>query len=172
MWTSFLFLVINNYSSSSYNTRVVFCGCFKDQFCGATGCSHRVFRTVRLVSPSTCLCRMGSVRAPKRMDLPHLLWLFLIFSSKGNHIHMSTQMRLFGLVSGIFFSVTLTIIDFMVQVFLSLFLLPSQVCSSLEWSMVVFFFFAPPWLLNAHSYRNMSMLRENMFGGSKIGIKH
>lgn len=136
MWTSFLFLVINNYPSFSYNTRVVFCGCFKDQFCGATGCSHRLFCTVRPISPSTCLCSMGSVRAPKRMDLPHLLWLFLIFISKGNHIQISTQMRLFGLVSGIFFSVTLTITDFMVQDFLSLFLLPSHVCSSLEWSMV------------------------------------
>lgn len=29
-----------------------------------------------------------------------------------------------------------------------------------------FVFLAPPWLLNAHFYRNMSMLTENMFGHS------
>lgn len=91
-----------------------------------------------------------------------------IFISKGNHIsdqYANEAVLSLSLVSAVFFSVGLAIIDSMVH---GIWASPPHpfflVCSSLEWSMVCFL--ALPWLLSVHSYINMSVLRENMFSHS------
>lgn len=89
-------------------------------------------------------------------------------------------MRLFGLVSGIFFSVTLTIIDFMVQVFFESF---SPPLSGLLFFRVIHgffgFFFCPSLVIECpllqkyeHAQREHVWPLFTPLSGSKIGIKH